>query len=111
MGVATGQVVGVEALLRGVHPQHGTLPPNDFIPLAEVSGTIMPITRWVVHEAVRQADELYRAGFPMVVAANVSGRNLYDPRLARSIADDLDEYDVSPELLLLELTESELVDD
>ena len=109
--LATGHVVGVEALVRWHHPDHGLLLPAEFIQLAEVSGIIQPLTRWVVRTAVAQAARLQEAGHSLVVGANVSGRNLYDPDLARGIAADLAEFDVLPEMLLLELTESELVDD
>jgi diguanylate cyclase (GGDEF)-like protein/PAS domain S-box-containing protein len=109
--IATGLVVGVEALVRWQHPEHGLLLPNDFIELAEVSGMIQPLTRWVVRHAVAQAAVFERQGYPLVVGVNVSARNLYDPDLVTGIAGDLMRADVPPERLLLELTESELVDD
>ena len=85
--------------------------PRDFIELAEVSGTIQPLTRWVVRHAVEQAAEFAMLGHPMVVGVNVSARNLYDPELVNGIAADLADFGVPPHRLLLELTESELVDD
>ena len=109
--MATGAVVGVEALVRWEHPQHGLLMPGDFIELAEVSGSIQPLTRWVVHHAVEQAAAFAAAGHPMIVSVNVSARNLYDPDLVKGIAADLHEFGVPPHRLVLELTESELVDD
>jgi diguanylate cyclase (GGDEF)-like protein/PAS domain S-box-containing protein len=109
--VNTGDVVGVEALVRWQHPDHGLLPPSEFIELAEVSGTIQPLTKWVVRTAVAQAAELAKAGHHIVMSANVSARNLYDPDLVKGIGDDLATFDLPPEQLMLELTESELVDD
>jgi diguanylate cyclase (GGDEF)-like protein len=109
--VSTGAVLGVEALVRWQHPEHGLLPPSEFIELAEVSGTIQPLTKWVVRTAVRQAAELATAGHHLVMSANVSARNLYDPDLVKGIGEDLAASDLPPELLMLELTESELVDD
>jgi diguanylate cyclase (GGDEF)-like protein/PAS domain S-box-containing protein len=109
--VTTGRVVGVEALVRWQHPDHGLLPPSEFIELAEVSGTIQPLTKWVVRTAVAQAAALVAAGHPLVMSANVSARNLYDPDLVKGIGEDLAAFGLPPELLMLELTESELVDD
>ncbi|MCU1380003.1 MAG: diguanylate cyclase [Acidimicrobiales bacterium] len=109
--VSTGAVLGVEALVRWQHPEHGLLPPSEFIELAEVSGTIQPLTKWVVRTAVAQAAELARAGHHLVMSANVSARNLYDPDLVKGIGEDLAASGLPPELLMLELTESELVDD
>jgi len=109
--VNTGDVIGVEALVRWQHPDHGLLPPSEFIELAEVSGSIQPLTKWVVRTAVKQAAALAAAGHDLVMSANVSARNLYDPDLVKGIADDLATFGLPPERLMLELTESELVDD
>jgi diguanylate cyclase (GGDEF)-like protein len=109
--VNTGAVVGVEALVRWQHPDHGLLPPAEFIELAEVSGSIQPLTKWVVRTAVQTATRLAAAGHDIVMSANVSARNLYDPDLVKGIGDDLATFGLSPERLMLELTESELVDD
>ena len=109
--VRNGTVVGVEALVRWQHPQHGLLLPSEFIGLAEVSGTIQPLTRWVVRTAVAQAAALAGAGHPIAMSVNVSARNLYDPDLVHGIGGDLTRSGVLPERLMLERTESELVDD
>jgi diguanylate cyclase (GGDEF)-like protein/PAS domain S-box-containing protein len=109
--VNSGAVLGVEALVRWQHPDHGLLPPSEFIELAEVSGSIQPLTRWVVSTAVEQATELARAGHDIAMSVNVSARNLYDPDLVKGIGDDLATFGLAPEQLMLELTESELVDD
>ena len=109
--VVSEDVVAVEALVRWQHPEHGMLPPGEFIALAEVSGIIQPLTRWVMRAAVQQAAVFARQGTPLVVAVNVSARNLYEPDLVSGIATDLRECGVAPNLLMLELTESELVDD
>jgi diguanylate cyclase (GGDEF)-like protein len=109
--VATGAVVGAEALVRWQHPEHGLLPPAEFIALAEVSGIIQPLTRWVIRNATMQGTALLEAGHRVVMAVNVSARNLYEPDLVGSIEADLTHSGLPPELLMLELTESELVDD
>jgi diguanylate cyclase (GGDEF)-like protein/PAS domain S-box-containing protein len=109
--VNTGKVLGVEALVRWQHPDHGLLPPSEFIELAEVSGSIQPLTRWVVRTAVEQAALLAEAGHELAMSVNVSARNLYDPDLVKGIGDDLGAFGLPPEQLMLELTESELVDD
>jgi diguanylate cyclase (GGDEF)-like protein/PAS domain S-box-containing protein len=109
--VNTGEVLGVEALVRWQHPDHGLLPPSEFIELAEVSGSIQPLTKWVVRTAVRTAARLAEAGHDLVMSANVSARNLYDPDLVKGIGADLAEFGLPSQQLMLELTESELVDD
>jgi diguanylate cyclase (GGDEF)-like protein len=108
---SSGAVVGIEALVRWQHPEHGLLPPAEFIALAEVSGIIQPLTQWVVRTAAMQGAELVRLGHQVVMGVNVSARNLYEPDLVAGIEQDLLDSALPPELLMLELTESELVDD
>jgi EAL domain-containing protein (putative c-di-GMP-specific phosphodiesterase class I) len=104
-------VVGAEALLRWRHPKRGMVRPDEFIPLAEKSGLIKPLTRWVLGEAVRQCRSWERSGRPLYVAVNLSARNLQDPSLVGQITGLLETERVSPEWLRVELTESAVMSD
>ena len=109
--VATGEVVRAEALVRWEHPQQGMLGPDQFIDLAEVSGFIQPLTRWVIRQAATTAMSWWPAGHRVGVAVNLSVRNLYDPDLPVHTAKVLAETGLPAQLLSLEVTESELMDD
>jgi diguanylate cyclase (GGDEF)-like protein len=111
VNLASGEVVGLEALLRWNHPVHGLVMPDDFVPLAERTGLIHPLTRHVLDIVVRQVAEWDRAGKEVPVAVNLSGRNLNEPRFVDFIADLLDRHCVHPCLLELEITESAMIDD
>ena len=102
----TGLVNGVEALVRWQHPTQGLIPPDQFIPLAEQTGLIAPLTRWVVETAIRQCRAWLDAGRELHVAVNLSARNLHDARLPQAIADLLAQYAVPAHLLCCEITES-----
>jgi diguanylate cyclase (GGDEF)-like protein len=105
--VATGQIVGVEALLRWVHPELGMLPPNRFIPLAEETGLIVPIGRWVMKAACAQNMAWQRDGLPLLsMAVNVSPRQFSDENLLRDVDDALAASGMDPALLQIEITES-----
>jgi diguanylate cyclase (GGDEF)-like protein/PAS domain S-box-containing protein len=100
-------VTGVEALLRWRHPQLGLLPPDQFIPLAEESGLIVPIGKWVLRVACDQIAEWEKMGvgrFP--VAVNLSPRQFYDESLVADVTQILKETGVDPTLLEFEITES-----
>jgi diguanylate cyclase (GGDEF)-like protein len=104
---ATGKVTGVEALLRWTLPDLGVLPPMQFIPLAEETGMIVPIGRWVLKQACAQNMAWLKLGFPpMSMAVNLSPRQFSDETLLRDIDDALAASGMSPELLQLEITES-----
>ncbi len=105
----TGRVVGAEALLRWHHPELGSIRPDEFIPLAEESALIRPLTRWVLNEALRQCGAWRRKGMEINVAVNLSVRNLEDPDLASRIASLLRIYEVSPDWLTFEITESTIM--
>ena len=107
----TGHVLGVEALVRWRHPEHGLLGPGEFIPLAERTGLIHPLTRWVLDAALRQAAEWHRAGHRLSVAVNVSTRCLLDPDLPDEVAERLDTWQVPAGSLVLEVTESAVMAD
>jgi diguanylate cyclase (GGDEF)-like protein/PAS domain S-box-containing protein len=107
--VHTGRLVGVEALVRWNHPERGVIAPDSFIPFAEESGLIVPLGRWVLQEACRQAQVWNAAGYSIPVAVNVAARQLKDVSLLQDIQDILDATGLPPHLLELELTESALV--
>jgi diguanylate cyclase (GGDEF)-like protein len=107
----TGAVVQAEALVRWEHPLNGLMAPLEFIPLAEVSGLINPLTRWVIERAIRQGREWRDGGWPIGVAVNLSVRNLYDRGLGPWLSELLASSGLPPESLTLEITENEFMDD
>ncbi|MEN9357702.1 MAG: hypothetical protein RL695_1873, partial [Pseudomonadota bacterium] len=108
--VATGQVVGMEALVRWCHPDIGIVPPFDFIPLAEESGLIIPIGEWVIEEACRQSQAWQAAGMPpLPVAVNVSGVQFELKEFAAKLDGVLRRTGIEPGCLELEMTESVLM--
>jgi diguanylate cyclase (GGDEF)-like protein/PAS domain S-box-containing protein len=108
----SGQVLGVEALLRWRHPQLGMVAPARFIQLAEEMGLIVPIGVWVLRSACRQSVEWQRQGLGGIrVAVNLSARQFYQQNLIASIKDILQETGIAPHLLELELTESMMMND
>jgi diguanylate cyclase (GGDEF)-like protein len=105
--LATGQITGVEALLRWTHSEYGMLPPGQFIPLAEETGLIVPIGRWVLTEACRQNMAWQRRGLrPVSMAVNLSPRQFSDENLLETIDEALAASRMSPALLQIEVTES-----
>jgi diguanylate cyclase (GGDEF)-like protein len=105
--MATGQITGVEALLRWTHPDLGSISPAQFIPLAEETGLIVPIGRWVVKEACAQAMAWQRRGLlPVSMAVNLSPRQFVDEHLLQDVDEALAASGMSPVLLQLEVTES-----
>ena len=104
-----GRLLGAEALVRWTDPELGQISPSAFIPLAEESGFIITIGSWVMQEAVRQAAVWQRAGRPLVVSVNVSALQFQQPDFVERVAQCLQEADLNPALLELELTESILV--
>ncbi|MGW7543466.1 putative bifunctional diguanylate cyclase/phosphodiesterase [Streptomyces sp. NPDC054770] len=109
VGMGDGRLSGVEALVRWHHPQFGTLAPNRFIGLAEEDGSIVPLGRWALTTACRQARrwQLDHPGEPPIfVSVNVAVRQVWDSDLVADVAETLAETGLAPHLLQLELTES-----
>ena len=110
--IQTGQVIGVEALLRWKRPGQALVAPDQFIAILEETGLIVPVGVWVFREACGQMMKWQSAGMPpLQVAVNVSARQFRHPELVRQIADVLDETGFDADLLEVELTESMLIDD
>jgi diguanylate cyclase (GGDEF)-like protein len=107
----SSNVRGVEALVRWRHPERGLLPPAEFVPMAERTGLIRPLTRYVLNVALAQCREWYDAGQELQVSVNLSARNLLDPSLPEDISRLLGKWRVKPELLELEITESTIMTD
>jgi diguanylate cyclase (GGDEF)-like protein/PAS domain S-box-containing protein len=110
----TGSISGVEALIRWLHPVRGMVAPLDFIPLAEETGLIVPIGRWVLSQACRMAVDL-RATFPgsgdFHMAVNLSARQLARPEIVEEVRAILRETGLDPRALILEITESVMMQD
>jgi diguanylate cyclase (GGDEF)-like protein len=108
----TGEITGLEALIRWQHPERGIIPPLDFIPLAEETGMIIPIGEWVLREACRQtaAWNERRTGKPLTISVNLSAVQLDQTDLPKVVAEALSESGLPATCLVIELTESLLVD-
>ncbi len=111
LALGADRIDRVEALVRWAHPEHGLIPPSEFIELAEVSGLIRPLTRWVIDTSLAQTAQWVAAGHAITVSANLSVRNLYEPSFVEDVAAILHRHELPPRSLCLELTESELTDE
>jgi diguanylate cyclase (GGDEF)-like protein len=111
LDLRSDRVSGVEALVRWTHPQQGLIPPSEFLPLAEHTGLIVPLTTWVLDAALAQCRAWSDAGIQLPVAVNVSERSLLDPRFPGHVAGLLARWELGGERLQLELTERSLIGD
>ena len=107
----TGVLKGVEVLVRWQHPTHGLIQPNDFIPFAETTGLIRPLTRHVLEQALEQVNLWRAGGLDLDLAVNLSTSDLLDPHLPEAVGAALVRWGVDPEQLTLEITESNMVSD
>ncbi len=111
LDLASGRICGVEALLRWRHPEHGLMPPAEFVPLAEKRGSILEISDWVVGEAFRQAADWHARGLDFGrMAVNLSAVQVRDPKFHQAIEARLAETGAPPERIELELTETVLIE-
>lgn len=108
---SSNRVYGFEALLRWNHPELGSISPNDFIPIAEHSNLIYPLTLWVLENGIAHCKKWFDRGVKVSVAVNLSARNLVDDRIVLDIKRLLHEYQVPGECLELEITESMIMAD
>jgi len=104
-----GKTIGVEALVRWQHPKQGLVPPNQFIPAAEETELIKPLTRWVLNRALQQSRIWLESGLDIDIAVNLSTRNLLDPDLPATARDLLDAWRVDPGNLKVDIPESSLM--
>ena len=110
--VASGEITGVEALVRWEHPDRGMVSPAEFIPFAEETGLILPMTNWVLRDACSTAvGWVGSGGRPLTVAVNISALRFRQPGLEKEIERVLEETGMAAERLVLEITESLLVQD
>jgi diguanylate cyclase (GGDEF)-like protein/PAS domain S-box-containing protein len=113
VALASGRLVGFEALVRWQHPHRGLVPPLEFIPVAEENGLIIPIGQWVLRTACQQIrawQQQCSAHLPLSIGVNLSGKEFMQPNLAAQIAQVLEETALEPRSLQLEITESVLMD-
>jgi EAL domain-containing protein (putative c-di-GMP-specific phosphodiesterase class I) len=111
VSLQSGNITCAEALVRWQHPRHGMLGPDLFIPIAEQTGLIRPLARWVMDAALRQVNRWRQEGLDLGVAVNLSMRNLHDPEIADMIRQLLTRWAVPPACLTIEITESSLMAD
>ena len=111
VNIRSGNITGVEALLRWTHPQRGLITPDEMIPIAEQTGLIKPLTQWVLDNALSQYCQWRRHGIDLRIAVNLSVWNLQDPTLIQQITDKLSLWDVPASRLELEITESAMMAD
>lgn len=106
-------IVGFEALVRWQHPQKGTISPGEFIPLAEETGLVVPLGKWVLYEACRQLQEwqeLLPAAHKVTMSVNVAGEQLHDPNFLTTIDRIIEKTKIDSRQLKLEITESMLIE-
>jgi len=111
LDLASGALAGVEALVRWRHPTRGLLPPDAFIPLAEHTGLIRPLTLLVLERALAQLRRWRLHGLETTVSVNLSARHLQDQELPEQVAELLGRHEIPPQALVLEITESAIMAD
>lgn len=107
----SSRVTGFEALIRWNHPEHNFIPPDEFIPYAEQTGVITPLTEWVLKTALDQLRKFEDKGLDLTIAVNLSAVNLQDDKIAQVVQWYIEQFKVSPSGLVLEVTESATMQD
>ncbi len=112
INLKTGEIVGVEALLRWQHPEHGIISPSEFIPFAEESGLIVEVGHWVLKSALAELSRWQNAGLPNVrMSINMCARQLAENNIVSMIKRTLTDYSLPPDSLEIEITENTIMDD
>lgn len=111
LNVADRSITGCEALVRWQHPVRGLVPPEDFIPIAERTGLIHQLTLWAMNETLRQSAAWKANGQEICISVNISTRSLLDRHFVGAVTERLNTFDISPELLCLEVTEGTIMTD
>jgi diguanylate cyclase (GGDEF)-like protein/PAS domain S-box-containing protein len=109
--LGTGLMTRAEVLIRWNHPNRGLLPPAAFIPVAERTGLIKPMTEWIIDRMLRQCSEWHKAGAPVHVAVNISAKSLQDQMLPIKLQAALDKWKMDPRFVKVEITESSIMAD
>jgi diguanylate cyclase (GGDEF)-like protein len=107
----SGRIFCAEALVRWQHPQYGLIPPEEFIPSAEQTGVIRPLTLWVIDQALGQAKRWSRIGLDLRISINLSVRSLQDRQLPGQVQQLVDRHRINPDRVILEITESAIMSD
>lgn len=108
--LSNGEIMGAEALIRWQHPVHGLVPPDTFIPLAEESGLINQVSDWVLEDACQQLKRWNDAGHNLKVAVNMSSKDIQVDGFNEKLRHMIEQYDIAPNRLELEITESTLME-
>src|SRR5690606_4509555 len=111
VSLITREFYGFEALLRWNHPELGFVPPGDFIPIVEMTSLIHPMTTWVLEKSIAQCRTWHDQGVNVSIAVNLSARNLLDDNIPKQILRMLEEHQLPPAALELEITESAIMTD
>lgn len=112
INISSGEIVGVEALLRWTHPKLGNISPSEFIPFAEETGLIVEIGNWVLKTAVNELRQWIDAGLPEIrMSINISARHLAEKNIVKTISDVLKDYAIPGNCLEIEITENAIMDD
>jgi EAL domain-containing protein (putative c-di-GMP-specific phosphodiesterase class I) len=109
--LSSSRLVGVEALVRWMHPERGVVSPEEFIPLAEETGLVIPLGRWILHQACRQAAEWHRRQGGLLLSVNLSGAQLEQPEIVDEVLNAIADEGLDPHRLVIEITETVLLHD
>lgn len=109
--IKSGRLIGAEALLRWNHPERGHIPPDEVIPLAEQTGLIKPLTSLVIEKAIKQCAEWHNEGFKFSISINISVHCLHGDMLTKTLREVLTKYKLPAEYCILEITESDIMND